>query len=141
MTASFNKFQPWVAYLGSKTELMTVGGDTIKFALVSVQPVNTWSLYSSLTEVASGNGYTTGGNAGGAMSWTQTGGTLKWIIASPTLWTCITNPMGPFQWVVGYDSTTTHLFGWWDYGVACTLQVADTFTVTLDGTNGVLQIA
>jgi hypothetical protein len=140
MTSTFHGFNIFVENLGNKTELLSSGGDTIKVMLTDSAPVATNTVKSNITQIASGNGYTTDGNAATVTSWTQTSGTLKWIVASPTAWTCITGPMGPFRYAVIYDSTTTRLIGWWDYSAECTLQIADTFTVTLDGTNGVLQI-
>ena len=141
MTAAFNKFNIFTQNLGLKTESLGNGGDSIRMMLASVQPVATNTTKANITQVGSGNGYTTDGNACVVTSWTQTTGTLKWIVASPTLWTCITGPMGPFQWPVLYNFTTSNLIGWYDYTATITLQIGDTFTVTLDGTNGVLQIA
>jgi hypothetical protein len=40
--------------------------------------------------------------------------------------------MGPFRYVVAYDSTpvTKTLQGWWDYGSSISLASADTFTIS-----------
>jgi hypothetical protein len=45
--------------------------------------------------------------------------------------------------VVIYDSTPAnkYLVGYWDYGSEVNLSSGNTFTVTLDATNGVLQLA
>ena len=133
MTASFNKFNCFALNLGLKSMNLSVT-DVFKVCLVSVQPVATWTTKASLTQVANGNGYTTDGNSCAITSWSLTGGTAKWVLVSPTLWTCATAPMGPFQWAVLMDTTSNasqgDLIGWWDYGVSCTLQIGDTFTIT-----------
>ena len=113
--------------------------------LTNTAPVATNSQYSDIsgTEVANGNGYTTGGASLTLTSSSQSGGTYKYIAsaASPT-WTA-TGPMGTFRYVVAYDSTPTakSLVGWWDYGSSLSLTSGQTFTVSLDGTNGVFQLA
>ncbi len=141
MTATLNKFNVFVQNLGLKTESLGASADTIKVMLTDSAPVATNTVKANITQVASGNGYTTDGNAAVVTSWTQTSGTLKWLVASPTAWTCVMAPMGPFRYAVIYDSTTGNLIGWYDYTAEVTLQIGDTFTVTLDQSNGVLQIA
>ena len=141
MTATMSKFNVFVQNLGLKTESLGAAADTIKIMLTDSAPVATNTVKANITQIASGNGYTTDGNACTVTSWTQTSGTLKWIVQSPAVWTCVTAPMGPFRYAVIYDFTTGNLIGWYDYTAEITLQIGDTFTVTLDGTNGVLQIA
>jgi hypothetical protein len=141
MTAAFNKHNIFVQNLGLKTESLGAAADVIKCMLTDTAPVATNTVKANIIQIASGNGYTTDGNACTVTSWTQTSGTLKWIVQSPTLWTCATAPMGPFRYVDIYNFTTGNLIGWYDYTAEITLQIGDTFTVTLDGTNGVLQIA
>ena len=141
MTATFNKFNIFLENLGNKTESLKNAGDTIKIYLTDVAPVATNTVFGTPAEIAAGNGYTAGGNAAVVTSWTQTAGTLKWIVASPTAWTAGPAAMAQFRYAVIYDSTTTRLIGWWDYTAEINMLVGDTFTVTLDGTNGVLQIA
>lgn len=141
MTAAFNKFNIFLENLGNKTESLKNGGDVIKVYLTDAAPVATNTVFNTPADISAGNGYTAGGNAATVTSWTQTSGTLKWIVASPTLWTAVGGTIGPFRYAVLYDSTTTRLIGYYDYTAEVTLQIGDTFTVTLDGTNGVLQIA
>jgi hypothetical protein len=140
MTASYNKFNVFVETLGKKTDNLASSGDVIKVALATVQPTAAMATIGTITQLASASGYITGGGTATVQNWTQTAGTLKWVVSSPSTWTCTTAAMSAFQWVVIHDSTTANLIGWWDYGTSCTLQVADTFAVTLDAANGVLQI-
>lgn len=142
--ATFNKFNAFAAFMPNGT--VNLASDTIKFMLTNTVPVATNSIYSdiSASELANGNGYTTGGITATLVTSTQSGGTYKYVasLASPT-WTA-TGSVGPFRYVVAYDSTPASnkaLIGWWDFGSALTLASTNTFTVTLDGTNGVFQLA
>ncbi len=97
-------------------------------------------------EIAGGGttGYTTGGVTVTVSAHAQSSGTFKLVgsVPSPT-WTAGADTMGPFQYAILYDSSsaTKSLIGYWDYGQSVTLQNGDQFTITLDGTNGILQLA
>ena len=140
--AAFNKFQPFVANLANA--LINIGSDTIKVMLTDTVPVNTYSQFSSLSEIAAANGDSAGGATVTLTSSTQTGGTYKYIgaCANPT-WTASGGAIAQFRYVVIYDSTPAnkYLIGWWDYGSEVNLANGNTFYVQLDATNGVLQIA
>jgi hypothetical protein len=139
--ATFNKFNSFAAYMPNGG--VNLSSDTLKVMLTNTAPVATNTTYSSISgnELASGNGYTTGGAAVSVSSSTQTSGTYKLVasLASPT-WTA-TGSMGPFRYAVIYDVTTGVLIGWWDYGSNLTLSSTNTFTVTLDAINGGFQLA
>lgn len=145
--ASGNKFNSLVGYLCNGTN-MNWGTDIFYAMLTNTAPVATNTNYASIsgTELANGNGYTTGGVALTTTSSSQTGGVEKLIIsaASPT-WTA-TGSMGPFRYVVVYDFTATTpvakpLLGWWDYGSSITLSSSQTFTLVFDSVNGVIQLS
>jgi hypothetical protein len=74
-------------------------------------------------------------------SYTQTSGTSKLIIANLTL--TATGTVAPFEWIVIYDDTATNkeLIGFYDYGSAVNLGTGDTFTISFDASNGVIQLA
>jgi len=129
--AVYNKFQPAIENL---FEGINAGSDTwvIKLATAVSQVAGT------ITEVANGNGYTTGGNAAATVSATQTGGTFKLVLSSPTAWTA-SGAGFSFQYAVLVDSTTGTNVAYWDYGSSQTVAAGETVTVTLDGTNGVFQ--
>jgi len=137
--ASFNKYQKGVEAL---LEGINAGSDAWKVALTNRAPVvATDATLTDASELAAGNGYTAGGNAATTTSSTQTGGTYKLILASPTAWTATGATLGPFRYAVLYDSTTNNLVGYWDYGSSVTLLLSESFTVSLDGTNGVFSVA
>lgn len=129
--ASYNKFQPAIENL---FENINSGSDSwvIKLATAVNQAAGT------ITEVANGNGYTTGGNAAATVSATQSGGTYKLVLSSPTAWTA-SGAGFSFQYAVLTDSTTGTNVAYWDYGSSQTVAAGETVTVTLDGTNGVFQ--
>jgi len=129
--AVYNKFQPAIENL---FEGINAGSDTwvIKLATAVSQAAGT------ITEVANGNGYTTGGNAASTVSATQTGGTFKLVLSSPTAWTA-SGAGFSFQYAVLVDSTTGTNVAYWDYGSSQAVAAGETVTVTLDGTNGVFQ--
>jgi hypothetical protein len=92
----------------------------------------------TITETANGNGYTTGGNAATVSTATQTSGTYKLVLNSPSVWTA-TGAGFTFQYAVLTDSTTGTNVAYWDYGSSQTVAAGETVTVTLDPTNGVFQ--
>ena len=141
--AAFNKLNAFAAYMPNGN--VALAGDTLKAMLTNTAPVSTNAVYGDISgnELANGSGYTTGGATVTTTSSTQTSGTYKFLasLANPT-WTA-SGSMGPFRYVVMYDSSaaTKVLIGWWDYGSSLTLASTNTFTVTLDATNGVFQLA
>ena len=97
---------------------------------------------TDITEISAGNGYSAGGLAVTGVTSSQTGGTYKLVSSADPVLTA-SGAVGPFQYAVLYNSTpgSGNLIGWWDRGSALTLANTDTFTVDLDQTNGILQLA
>lgn len=129
--ATYNKFQTAIEPM---LEAMNSGSDAWVIKLATA--VN--AAAGTITEVANGNGYTTGGNAATTSTATQTGGTYKLVLNSPAVWTA-TGAGFTFQYAVLTDSTTGTNVAYWDYGSSQTVAVGETVTVTLDATNGVFQ--
>jgi hypothetical protein len=130
-TASYNKFQPAIENL---FENINAGSDT--WAIKLATAVNASA--GTITEVANGNGYTTGGNAATVTSAAQTSGTFKLVLASPSVWTA-SGAGFTFQYAVLTDTTTGTNVAYWDYGSSQAVASGETVTVTLDATNGVFQ--
>jgi hypothetical protein len=139
--ATFNKFNAFVADLANKVH--NFGSDTFKVMLTNTAPVATNAVKADITEIAAGAGYTAGGASLTLTSSSQSSGLYKYIAsaANPT-WTS-SGAFSTFRYVVIYNSTAAsgNLVGWWDFGSAVTLSSGNTFTVSLDGTNGVLQLS
>lgn len=137
--ASFTKFNSFVEALAEKTH--NLGSDTLKVVLTNSAPSASNTVLSDITQIANGNGYTTGGSTAATSSSAQSGGTYKLVLADVTF--TASGSMGPFRYAVLYNDTAAsdELIGWWDYGSSITLAASETFTVDFDATNGVLQIA
>lgn len=134
-TATYNKFQPAIENL---FEGINAGSDSWYIKLATAVS----AAGGTITEVANGNGYTTGGLSATTTSAAQTGGTFKLVLAGPSsgnfVWTA-TGAGFSFQYAVLVDSTTGTNVAYWDYGSSQTVAAGETVTVTLDGTNGVFQ--
>jgi galactitol-specific phosphotransferase system IIC component len=130
-TATYNKFQPAIENL---FENINSGSDTWVIKLATA--VN--AAAGAITEVANGNGYTTGGNAATVTSASQTGGTFTLVLASPAVWTA-SGAGFSFRYAILTDSTTSTNVAYWDYGASQAVASGETVTVTLDPTNGVFQ--
>ncbi|MDE1830238.1 MAG: hypothetical protein KGI25_07945 [Thaumarchaeota archaeon] len=128
---AYNKFQPFVQYVCNGN--FNLGSDTLKVGLSNTAPTASSSSWSSITEISSGNGYTTGGNSLTGVSSSQTSGT-ETLSANNTTWTA-TGAMATFRYVVLYDSTpaSNGLIAWWDYGSGISMNNGDTFTVQWNG--------
>lgn len=140
--ASFNKFNVFVLDVGNAVH--NFSSHSFKVVLTNTAPVATNTVLANITDLSTANGYTAGGNAATLTSWSQSSGTAKLILADPATWTA-SGSVGPFRYAVLYNDTPTSpadpLVGWWDYGSSVTLASGETFTVDLDGTNGVLTLA
>lgn len=138
---TFNRFRAFVENLAEKVH--NLGSDTLKVMLVNTAPVNTNSVKGDLTEISSGNGYSAGGTAVTITSSAQSAGTYK-LVGNDVVFTASGGSIGPFRYAVLYNDTPSSpadpLIGWWDYGSSITLADGETFTVDLDGTNGILQL-
>lgn len=134
---AFNKFQGFIerVYEGE----INFASHVFKVALTNSAPVATNNNLSDITQIANGNGYTTGGTATTISSSAQTSGTYK-AVGSDVVFTA-SGSLGPFQYAVLYDDTHANdaLVGWWDYGSSPTLASGETFTVDFDATNGIIQ--
>jgi len=138
--AAFQKFHSFVeAVAESKHDL---GSDTLKVILTNTSPNATDNIKSDISEIAAGNGYTTGGNTAAVVSSAQTSGVYKLVLSDPATWTASGGAMGTFRYAVLYNASATNneLIGFWDYGSAVTLADGDSFTVDFDLNAGVLTI-
>lgn len=146
--ATFNYFNQFVEDVAAGAHDLTTGtSDVFKVMLVDVVPVATNSVKADIVanEVASGDGYTTGGNSAAVTSGAQTSGTFKLVLADPTTWTATAGTFGTFQWAVLYNDTQTSpadpLIGWWAYASTVDLGAGETFAVDFNATTGVLTLA
>jgi hypothetical protein len=134
--AAFNKFNVFLGDLGAKKHDLTA--DALKIMLTDAAPAATNTVKANIAEIATGNGYATGGNAAGFVSWTQVAGLWK-LILSPVQFTAAGGNFAQFRHAVLYNSTAAGgpLIGWWDYAAEINLTNGNSFTVQLDPANGV----
>lgn len=140
--ATYNKHQSFVENLAEKVHNLAT--DTLKVVLTNTAPTAANSVLANLTQIANGNGYTTGGATSAQSSSAQSSGTYKLVIGDVS-WTASGGTVGPFRYADLYNDTPTSpadpLIAWWDYGSSITLAIGETFTTDFDATNGVLQLA
>lgn len=139
--AAFNKFNQFVADVANKVH--NLGSDALKVGLTNSAPASTNTYWANITEITATNGYSSGGSAVPISSSTQTSGTYKLLPSASVTFTGSGGSFGPFRYVVIYNSTPVNgnLIGWWDYGSSISVNNGDTFTVSLDQTNGILQLS
>ena len=137
--ASYNKFLQFTKDLVDG--LHDFDAHTFKVALTNTAPVNTNTVLANITQVANGNGYTTGGTAT-SMSTSTSSGTAK-VTGTDVVFTASGGSVGPFRYAVLYNDTSASdsLMSWWDYGSSVTLADTETFTVDFDATNGIATFA
>lgn len=133
--ASYNKFNAFVADVANKVH--NLGSDQLKVALSNSAPVATNTVLANITEISYTN-LTTRNLV--ATSSAQSSGVYKLVITDLTL--SATGAVGPFRYVVIYNSTTAsgNLIAWFDRGASITLANGDTVPLDFDDTNGLLQI-
>lgn len=92
------------------------------------------------TDLATGNGYTQGGNSATVSSATESAGTYKLILNDPAVWTA-SGAGFTFRYAMLVNSTNNLVIGYWDYGGAQAVASGETVTVDLDASNGVFQLS
>lgn len=131
--ASFNKYYCFTGDLGQ--EIHNFDTDTIRVCLSNTAPVPaTDTLYSGITEIAAGNGYTTGGEE---VTVTWTNSTLTWSLTGTNnvSWTASGGAIATFRYAILYNATSGALIGYFDYGSALTVSDGESFQ---GNSNGVL---
>jgi hypothetical protein len=128
MALAYNKFNDFVSQLGLLGHQLNT--DAHKVALSNTGPVATNTVLANITEIASGNGYTTGGS-GATNTYSASSGTGT-LNASQIVWTGGAAAMATFRYAVYYSTATRNvtnpLVGWWDYGSGITLNPGETAT-------------
>lgn len=136
-SASFVKYNAGVEAL---IEGINAGSDTWRVILSNTAPDAADAVQADAAELTTTGGYTVNGNTCALTSSTQTAGTYKLILASPAAWTG-SGAGFTARYAILWDQTANALVGYWDYGSSQAVALGETFTVTLDGANGVFTVA
>lgn len=128
----------------------------IKTLLTNTVPTSSWRSSTDITgELATGNGYSTGGSSVAiASAFNGAGNSSIYILLqnAALVFTAGPGSVGPFRYALIAASTTVAsstvggaatgygILGWYDYGSAITLNNTETFTLTWDVSSGILQI-
>lgn len=138
--ATFNKFNSFIE--DAMKGVHVFGTHQLKWVLTNSAPSAGNTVLANITQIANGNGYTTGGLSVTTSSAAQTGGTFKLVLADLTM-TASGGSIGPFRYAVLINATASGspLIGWYDYGSSVTLPDGAPFIFDADATTGVLQAA
>lgn len=134
--ATYNKY---TAGSEALVEAINSGSDAWKVALALTVNAADTTFTPGTTDLATGNGYTQGGNAAATVSSSHTAGVYKLVLSSPAAWTA-SGAGFTFRYVILWDSTTSTPVGYWDYGSNLTLPAGADFEVILSGSNGVFTV-
>lgn len=116
---------------------------TLKCVLSNTAPsVSAHSVLADITQIAAGNGYTTGGNTVAITSSSQSAGLYKLVIADPTF-TASGGPFPSARYAVLYNDTATGdpLIGFWDNGASVVVPNGEQWIVDGSAVLGVMQVA
>lgn len=118
-----------------------LGSDTIRCLLTSAAPSAAHTVKADLTEIATGNGYTSGGPQAAQSGSAQSSGLYK-LTLSDTSVVASGGSISTFRYVVLYNDTASNdeLIGWYDYGTGLTITNGNTFVIDFDGSSGVLTL-
>lgn len=134
-TASYTKVAPSVENL---MEGINAGSDTWAIALASSAPAAA-AFVAGTTDLATGGGYTQGGNSAAVSSSTASAGVFKLVLADPAVWTASGGGF-TFRYAILVNSTNNISVGYWDYGSSQVVAAGETVTVDLDAAAGVFTV-
>jgi len=107
---------------------------TFKVALTNTAPDAADAVIADITQIANGNGYTTGGTALTSVTWTESSGTATFA-SDDVVFTASGGAIATFRYAVLYNDTATGdpLIGWLDYGEGLDLAEGETLTISESG--------
>lgn len=108
-----------------------------KVVLTNTAPTAANTVLTDITQIAAGNGYTTGGNTT-TMTVAETGGTTT-LQGTSVTFTASGGAIATFRYYALYNDTATApadaLIAFWDHGSAVTLNAGDSFVIQFNGTS------
>lgn len=120
-----------------------LNANTLKCALSNVAPSASNQLLSDITQIATGNGYSSGGFTLSGVSFTLDGSVAE-LLASDLVITASGGTMATWRYPVIYDDTPTSplkpLIGFLDAGSAISLTDTQSRTLDFSAVNGLLRL-
>jgi len=136
--AAGTKFKKWADALGKGANVAT---DQFKLVLSNTIPdYDNDDVLADAAEIASGNGYSAGGNAITTTSTTTAAGVMKLVLADLVI-TAAGGSIGPFRYLIIIDSTINKLVQAYDRGASITLLNGDSMTANFDPSTGVATLS
>lgn len=131
--AAFQKFPVFLEDLHAGLHDLRENQHDVKVLLTNTTPTAGNTRLSDLTEITAENGYSAGGLSID-QDVVRTGGVTQLTGVDQTF-TASGGSIGPFRYVVVYNSTATGgpLIAWWDRGSSLTLEDNESFQVQFDG--------
>lgn len=99
-----------------------LASNTLKVMLTDTAPLSSNTVYTDITQIAAGNGYTTGGVTATVTTSSQTAGVYS-LILSGVSWTASGGDIATHRYAVLYNDThaSKPLIGYADYGVSAVI--------------------
>ena len=139
MSVALTLFDLFDQDIGKK--IHNLGSDSFVALLTNTLPAQTTAeAISDITQIANGNGYTTGGVSLTSVTWAQVSGGTWMFSAAAFSWTSSGSGMATFRYGVIANSTASKLVGWWDHGSGLSVAVGSQYQVTPDQTNGLFRV-
>ena len=142
--ATFTKYNSFIDELSKGGHNFSTP-PTLKLALTNTAPGAADTVWNTTVAPApaAANNYPSGGNTLTGVVGTTTTGVFK-LVAADTVFTATAGGIGPFRYVILYNTNTTpanKVIGYYDNAASITLADTDTFTWDADPTNGLFTIA
>lgn len=99
-----------------------LASNTLKVMLTNTAPLAANTVYADITQIAAGNGYTTGGVTATVDSSSQTDGVYS-LVLSGVSWTAAGGDIATHRYAVLYNDTAAskNLIAYADYGVSAVI--------------------
>lgn len=134
-TVAFNKVAPSIENL---MEGINSGTDSWAVALSTAAPAVA-AFVAGTTDLATGGGYTAGGNSASVSSATASAGVFKLVLNDPATWTA-TGGGFTFRYAILVNSTNNISVGYWDYLSSQVVAAGEQVVVDLDPSAGVFTV-
>lgn len=135
-TSAWNKFNDFSEQLVRGVH--DFDANTFKVVLANSAPSASDTQLSQITtQLSTGGGYTSGGEAT-TITISETSGTTT-VSGTEIVWTGTGAGFGPFRYAVLYNDSTTSptdaLIAWFDYGSSISVAASETFTLKFNNAN------